>query len=41
MTGQIFLTTQGLSPKMFGNPGLDEFTINHPVFFEFYELWND
>ena len=25
---------------MFGNSGFDEFVINHPVFFEFYDVWN-
>jgi hypothetical protein len=25
---------------MFGNPEFDEFVIDHPVFFEFYDVWN-
>ena len=25
---------------MIGNQEFDEFIINHPVFFEFYDVWN-
>ena len=25
---------------MFSNPEYDEFIIDHPVFFEFYDFWN-
>jgi hypothetical protein len=25
---------------MLGNQEFDEFIINHPVFFEFYDVWN-
>ena len=25
---------------MFGNPGFDQSIIDHPVFFEFHDVWN-
>ena len=25
---------------MFGNPGFNQSIIDHPIFFEFYDVWN-